>query len=484
MSVPRQQEFRRRIKKMTWPSRFFRHDRMMTNTTPKRLGLPRVLAFSTLALPIAGVGLPLGIYLAPLYANEVGLGLGLTGLLFMVLRFWDILTDPVMGFLVDRFPSRIGRIRHWILLSVPILGLGTWFIYMPPREGVGPMYFAGWMLLFYIGFTLLQTARSAWVPAIAADYDDRSRFFLWTEIVSATFMLFLLAVPAILEAIGVEADRFMQVRVMGWLLIITLPLSAIIACLAVPDPNLRGHDGAAASFTPKAIFAAIRGPLLSRVLLMEFFMGTAIAVTSANYLFVAEFIFEISDGEASMVLFLFFLTSIAAMPAWLWLSSRTQKHTTFAIVMCVASLSYIGYIITSQIGGFWPLIISAIVNGVAFGAPIVLTRSMTADVIEYELAETGQNRSGLYYALLTSSYKVGNAIAFGVGYLMLGQVIGFDPSGGNSQGALTGLLLIFCLVPASLFAIGAWIGWRYPLTRAVQGEMSVKLDVRGPQLLD
>jgi len=86
--------------------------------------------------------------------------------------------------------------------------------------------------------------------------------------------------------------------------------------------------------------------------------------------------------------------------------------------------------------------------------------------------------------LLTSSYKVGNAIAFGVGYLMLGQVIGFDPSGGNSEAALTGLLMIFCLVPASLFAIGAWIGWRYPLTRAVQGEMSVKLDVRGPQLLD
>jgi Na+/melibiose symporter-like transporter len=447
----------------------------MTNTTRKRLGLPRVLAFSTLAMPLAGVGLPLGIYLAPLYADEVGLGLALTGILFMTLRLWDIFTDPVMGFLVDRYASPLGRVRHWILLSVPVLGLGAWFIYMPPREGAGPLYFAGWMLLFYVGFTLLQTARSAWVPAIAADYDDRSRYFLWTEIISVLFMLVMLAVPAFLEFSGIEADRFMQVRVMGWMLILTLPVAAILSCLFVPDPNLPGHDGAAPSFAPKAIVAALRSDLLGRVLSMEFLMGTAIAVTSANYLFVAEFVFEISDGEASAVLFLFFLVSVISMPGWLWLSARTQKHTTFAIVMCIAATSYVGYLITAQIGGFLPLLISAIFNGAAFGAPIVLTRSMTADVIEHELVRTGENRSGLYFALLTSSYKIGNAMAFGVGYLILGQVVGFDPAGGNTPGELNGLLLVFCLVPATLFYAGAWVGWRFPLTREMQHDLAATL---------
>jgi Na+/melibiose symporter-like transporter len=447
----------------------------MTVPSGKRLSLPRVLAFSTLAMPLAGVGLPLGIYLAPLYADEVGLGLALTGILFMTLRFWDIFTDPVMGFLVDRYKSPLGRVRHWIILSVPVLGLGAWFIYMPPREGAGALYFAGWMLVFYVGFTLLQTARSAWVPAIAADYDDRSRYFLWTEIVSVLFMLVLLAVPAFLEMSGVEADRFMQVRVMGWMLIISLPIAVGLSCLFVPDPNLPGHDGAPPSFTPKAIFAALRSDLLGRVLAMEFFMGTAIAVTSANYLFVAEFIFKISDGEASGVLFLFFLVSVISMPAWLWMSARTQKHTTFAIVMTVAALSYFGYLITAQIGGFVPLLVSAVFNGAAFGAPIVLTRSMTADVIEYELARTGENRSGLYFALLTSSYKIGNAMAFGVGYLILGQVVGFDPAGANTPGELRGLLLVFCLVPATLFLVGAWIGWRFPLTREMQADVAAKL---------
>ena len=108
----------------------------MTQTTPQRLSLPRVLAFSSLSIPLAGVGLPLAVYLSPLYANEVGLGLEMTGLLFMLLRFWDIFTDPVMGYLVDRYRSPLGRVRHWILLSIPILAIATFFIYMPPRTGV------------------------------------------------------------------------------------------------------------------------------------------------------------------------------------------------------------------------------------------------------------------------------------------------------------------------------------------------------------
>ena len=47
----------------------------MTDASGPRLSLPRVLAFSSLSVPLAGVGLPLAVYLAPLYANEVGLGL-------------------------------------------------------------------------------------------------------------------------------------------------------------------------------------------------------------------------------------------------------------------------------------------------------------------------------------------------------------------------------------------------------------------------
>ena len=113
----------------------------MSQASSKRLSFPRVLAFASLSVPIAGVGLPVGVYLAPLYANEVGLGLELTGLLFMLLRFWDIVTDPVMGYMVDRYRSPLGRVRHWILLAVPVLGISTFFVYMPPQGGRAGIFY-------------------------------------------------------------------------------------------------------------------------------------------------------------------------------------------------------------------------------------------------------------------------------------------------------------------------------------------------------
>ncbi|MEZ5954965.1 MAG: MFS transporter [Hyphomonas sp.] len=455
----------------------------MTDAPAKRLSFPRVLAFSSLSVPLAGVGLPVGVYLAPLYARDVGLGLELTGLLFMLLRFWDIFTDPVMGYLVDSYRSPWGRVRHWVVLSVPILGLATFFVYMPSK-GAGPGYFIGWMLLFYVGFTLLQTARSAWVPAIAADYDDRSRFFQWSEIVSTLFMLVLLAIPAILDLTGIATGRFMQVAVMGWLLLLSLPVTAALACLFVPDDPMRGDTGAGMRFRFGPFLAALKNKYLGRVLVMELLTGTAIAVTAANYLFVAEFVFGLSDGLSSLVLMIFFLMAVLALPFWLNLAKRTEKNIAFRAAVLTSMASFVIYYIAGQIGGFWPLMIGALLNGAAFSAPIVLTRSMTADVVEWQAAQTGENRSGIYYSLITSAYKIGNSLAFGVGYFIVGQVAGFHPSQENSPETIHGLLVVFCLLPGLLYLAAALVSSRYPFTRAMQQEVSRSLDPRGPEPLD
>lgn len=460
----------------------------MTDAPAKRLSLPRVLAFSSLSVPLAGVGLPVGVYLAPMYARApeaggVGLGLELTGLLFMLLRFWDIFTDPVMGYLVDRYRSPWGRVRHWVVLSVPVLGLATYYVYMPP-VGAGPAYFVGWMLLFYVGFTLLQTARSAWVPAIAVDYDDRSRFFQWAEVISTLSMLFLLAIPVILEQVGADVGRMGQVAFMGWVLLFSLPLSVFLSCTFVRDDPVRGDRGEAQRFRLKPFIAALRNKYLGHILLLELLSGTAVAVTAANYLFVAEFVFGLSDGMASLILMFFFLMAVCALPFWLKLAARTEKNVAYRAAVLTSVISFVIYYIAGQIGGFWPLFIGAFINGVAFSAPIVLTRSMTADVVEWQAARTGENRSGIYYSLVTSAYKVGNSLAFGVGYFILGRIAGFHPAKDNSPEAINGLLLVFCLLPGILYILAAIVASFYPFTRSMQQEISKSLDPRGPEVMD
>ena len=69
----------------------------------------KVLAsYSMVALPIGAMAMPIAIYLPPLYSGSLGLSLATVGLIFTLARVWDLVTDPIMGIVIDRYGSRWG----------------------------------------------------------------------------------------------------------------------------------------------------------------------------------------------------------------------------------------------------------------------------------------------------------------------------------------------------------------------------------------
>jgi Na+/melibiose symporter-like transporter len=70
------------------------------------------------ALPIGAMAMPIAIYLPPFYSGSLGLSLTTVGLIFTLARLWDLITDPVMGVVIDRYGSRWGQYKHWVALSI------------------------------------------------------------------------------------------------------------------------------------------------------------------------------------------------------------------------------------------------------------------------------------------------------------------------------------------------------------------------------
>ena len=65
--------------------------------TPARdapIGLSALLAYGSPALPLAALTLPTYILLPKFYASEVGLGLASVGLILLLARIWDVISDP------------------------------------------------------------------------------------------------------------------------------------------------------------------------------------------------------------------------------------------------------------------------------------------------------------------------------------------------------------------------------------------------------
>ena len=182
----------------------------------QKLTKPILLSYASLAVPLAALGLPLTVYLPPFYESSVGLSVGTVGIIFMVARFWDIFTDPVMGIVVDRFPSRWGKRKHWIVVGIPILMLASWYVFIPGDGQQSSLYLLSWLFVLYLSYTFVSLTQQAWGVDLTSKYNERSTIYGWREMGSIFGMMAVLAFPAILELL--DYDFSSMIAGMGYFL--------------------------------------------------------------------------------------------------------------------------------------------------------------------------------------------------------------------------------------------------------------------------
>lgn len=440
----------------------------MSRLTPRILG-----AYSGVTIPMAAMGMPIAVYLPPFYSDGLGLSLVTVGTVFTLARIWDVVTDPIMGMVIDRFDSRWGRRKHWIAISIPILLVSVWAVFMPNPDTVSGAYLLFWLIALYIGYTMLAIAHQSWGAELAVTYDDRSRLFGWREIFVIGGMTAVLAIPAMLELSG-QDDQAIKVASMGWFCLILFPLTVLPTLFFVPDT----HRPPAISISwREATRLLVRNNILWRLLAADLTSGYGTGVAGALYIFVAAYVFRLPE-HASIALLFYFLAGFGAMPLWLRLAYRVGKDTALKIALAYGSAVMFALVFLAEPGNVPVLWGFTILYGVAFGAAPTLLRSMMADLTDDDELRSGKQRSGLFFALLTTTNKLGAALAVGVSFAILEQVVGFQPRAENSQAALDGLLWTYVL-GTSLGLLAAYVALiRYPLDRTRHDAIRAELDAR------
>ncbi|MCB1685517.1 MAG: MFS transporter [Pseudomonadales bacterium] len=76
--------------------------------TDRTLSNWQLASYGAPAMPLSMVALPMAVYLPAVYADSEGFGLGLAfvGLMMVLSRIFDGVTDPLIGFLSDRIRTR------------------------------------------------------------------------------------------------------------------------------------------------------------------------------------------------------------------------------------------------------------------------------------------------------------------------------------------------------------------------------------------
>ena len=190
----------------------------------KSLRFSQLAAYAAPGIAIKALTLPLLAYLPPLYAGMPGLSLASVGIVFMVARLWDIVTDPIAGVVMDRSSPPLGRRKFWIALATPVLLATLWPLFSPPH-GSGIAYLASLLFVFYVAWTLLTIAHASWPADLSDDGADRARLIAWREWAGVIGMVAVLAAPILV--LGPKAPIEDQLRVMGGVLLVATPLTIL-----------------------------------------------------------------------------------------------------------------------------------------------------------------------------------------------------------------------------------------------------------------
>ena len=443
----------------------------MTTLDTHKLPSWRLAAFASIAFPSAGITLPLAIFLPPFYTKTLGLGLAEVGLVFMLVRMFDIVTDPVMGLVGDRFGSRWGRRRHWLMIALPFMLLGVFMAFMP--QGAPTIWYLGfWLVVLYTGSTMMTISHAAWGAELSPDYDERSRIASYNAFAGFAGSLAILLPLALLEYGGAAPAGREALAFFGSAVLFLAPVSIVLAVSLVrerptaPVPRIS---------LLKGLGAVLSNPHMRRLLIADAMASMPGAVMAGLFIFYQSELLGSAQFN-SLALIAFYTAHIFGVPVWVRISYRLGKHRTFGIASLAFCLTTALFFLPGE-GDVALFIGFLFATGFNHSGLQFLIRAMAADVIDYDNIETGGQRSGLYFALLAITAKLGGALAIGITYPLLEQV-GFDAQGGNSAETLSSFRIIYVVLPA-LAMIGAYLGIRgFRLDREEQSRLQRAIETR------
>lgn len=394
-------------------------------------------------------------FLLKFLVDGAGLSPGIAGTVLLVGKAWDAVTDPVVGRLTDSTRSAMGSRRPWIVgaaLPFALLFGALWWD-LPLEGALKAVGYAALLVAYNTAYTAVVVPYGALTPVLTEDYDERTRL-------NAARMEWSI-VGGILAGVAMPTLRDLS----SWGVAGLVLGAATIAPLLVAVAVTRGRDRVGqVDGRPSAPWAVLRSGPFRRTALLFLVAWTSIAWLAALLPFYVEH--HLHHPEMLDLVFLVLqVGALVTIPAVVWLAGRLQKHRAYALSLATWGVMMLAVSLIPEGTGYWALLPTGLA-GLGVAAAHVLPWSMLPDVVEHDRVETGHDRAGAFYGMMTFLEK--SATAGALWFLGMGLEIGGYVEGAaeQSEGARATITWLVGPVPTVVLLLAAVFAWRFPpLTR-------------------
>jgi glycoside/pentoside/hexuronide:cation symporter, GPH family len=439
------------------------------NGAETRLPATLLAAYALPAVPLAALTLPLYILVPTFYTETLGLPLAAVGFALLVIRLFDAINDPLVGWAADRFRPSFGRRRTLFALSLPVTTLAAFMLFWPPA-GVTTAYLVGWGLVLSLGYTASVIPLTAWGAELSTSYRGRARLSGFREGFTLVGTLIAIALPF---AIGFERDDGLHgLAALALFILIGLPAAGALAVWRVPEP--REHSHQRLRLRDGLRHLAGNRPFL-RLIAAYFLNGLANGIPATLFLYFVSDRLGVPEARGPL-LFIYFMCGILGVPLALGVAGRLGKHRAWCLAMIANCILFVAAPLLPA-GAVIAFGAICVTTGVLLGFDLALPAAIQADVIDVDTAASGEQRTATYFAAWSLTTKLSLALGVGVVFPVLAS-FGFDPQAGtgNSAEALLALAIIYAWVPIALKLAAVALMWNFPLDEAAQKRLRAEIE--------
>lgn len=419
------------------------------------------------------------------YTDVMGVSAGIVGIIMMIARFADAVTDVTMGRICDAAkPTAAGKFKPWLLRMCIPVAAASFLMYAP---GLAPETVSRWsdgtriayLAITYIlwgsfCYTGVNIPYGSMASAISADPGDRaslSTFRTMGGMLAGMFIgigLPLVAYDKVTSATGetLSVINGNKVAVCAAVFSVLAVLCYLLAYRLITERVPYKAEKREKVSVAKMIRSALTNRALISIIFASIFMLLA-QLTMQN---MSAYIFPDYYGDAAgqtlsslTMMVSMLIASAVAKP----LSSRFGKaevsvaSSLFAVAVCIVT-----WLLRPQ--NMWGFIALQSLIWLGLGVFSMICWALITDVIDDAELKNGIREDGSVYALYSFARKLGQAFAAGLSGWLL-EAIHYNEKAleqgiSQTQSVKDGIFNIATLVPALGFAALALVLWFwYPL---------------------
>ncbi|MEC8330131.1 MAG: MFS transporter [Verrucomicrobiota bacterium] len=422
----------------------------------------------------------------PVYNIILGLNPATIGIVLMLMRIWDSVTDPIMGWISDNWRGAHGRRKPFLLLGSILMAIAYPLIWMASpdwTEQTKSIYFICLALIFFTTYTIYSVPFRALATEMTPDYEERTNIRVYSAFFNKLFM-FMLPWIFPLSQSQLFNDPVTGIRTLAALSSVLILVSGII-CARFPQE--RYHKVALQQEKVKLLpsfLSLIKDPAFLLLHGIGVFLLCSILLVATFGLYVNMFyVWEgnIAGGSryfaiSQNILQVLGIVMLAVISRYL---VKIEKKKLILLSLSLALLGSLARWFTYNKGIPELLFIDPFFFAPAYTVFWAIFLSMLGDYCDYDEFKNGNRREGVFSAISGWIMKAGSSLAFGAsGILLAWTHFSKDLGGDQPDGTLLKMRLLLIALPVLCLLLAIAFNTLYPLSKARMQEIRNTLECR------